>query len=984
MRASMGSISSSFTNVRSASSWFELYAAFSTFMMLLRTVINDLIPHQIRSLIASKLKAFFSDRQGNNQVSLHINQYWDGQTNKLFLAAQEYLPSRISHSFKSLKVGKISKRKNVLVAVDGTQEVVDHFQDIKLMWKLVEETSNKDSGDRDRYPKSSHGSEKHSFKLSFDEKHRDVIMSKYIPHVLSTYEAMQAAQKTIKIHSIGGKCWRTSDLTHPASFDSLALDPEQKQAIIGDLDRFLRRKELYKKVGKPWKRGYLLYGPPGTGKSSLIAAMANHLKFDIYDLELSSVYSNSELMRVLSETSNRSIIVIEDIDCNKQVHVRPTSIAPPDSDSDSDYDRKHVKVKTSRLTLSGLLNYMDGLWSSGGEERIIIFTTNHRERIDPALLRPGRMDMHIHLSFLKGKAFRILASTYLGIEGHHPRFEEIDELLEKIEVTPAVVAEQLMRNEDPEDALAELDRIYSSGRVKRANQMQTVEKEEQMPYTTGCHNVTQSNVSNKLCKKYTSIEEESVVCAMTMGSNTYNMFSSFTSASSWFELYAAFSTFMMLFKTAFNDLIPQQFRTFITSKLESFFSRYQPNNHVSLKINQFWDETSRNRNELFYAAHEYLPNKITSTFKSLKVGKLEDQKHLELAVDATQEVVDDYEGVKFTWKLDDGSEKDSENFKKYSFELTFNERYRDRALDRYIPHVLKTYEAMKSDKKILKIYSRLDGYWTESELSHPATFKSLALSPELKKDIIDDLDRFLRRKELYKKVGKPWKRGYLLYGPPGTGKSSLIAAIANYLKFDVYDLELTSVYSNSDLMRSMKEASNRSIIVVEDVDCNKVVHVRSNANDQDSDSDSEGINAKAKTNRFTLSGLLNYMDGLWSSGGEERIVIFTTNHKEKIDPALLRPGRMDMHIHLSFLKGKAFRVLASNYLGIEGDHPLFEEIEGLLEQINVTPALVAEQLIRNADLGIALEELAKFLKEREKDSNCNGEITELLSHSRDS
>nr|KYP66923.1 hypothetical protein KK1_013234 [Cajanus cajan] len=444
-----------------------------------------------------------------------------------------------------------------------------------------------------------------------------------------------------------------------------------------------------------------------------------------------------------------------------------------------------------------------------------------------------------------------------------------------------------------------------------------------------------------------------------MGSNTnkYNIFSSFTSASSWFELYAAFSTFTMLLKAAFNDLIPHQLRSFVTSKLESLFSKYQPNNRVSLKINQFWDESLRSRNELFYAAHEYLPTKITNTFKSLKVGKIEDQKHLELAVDATQEVLDEFEGIKFTWKLDDGSEKDSENFKKYSFELTFNGKHRERALERYIPHVLKTYEAMKSDKRILKIYSRLDGYWTESELSHPATFDSLALSPELKKDIIDDLDRFLRRKELYKKVGKPWKRGYLLYGTPGTGKSSLIAAIANYLKFDVYDLELTSVDCNSELMRSMKEASNRSIIVVEDVDCNKVV----------------------KANRFTLSGLLNYMDGLWSSGGEERIVIFTTNHREKIDPALLRPGRMDMHIHLSFLKGKAFRVLASNYLGIEGDHPLFEEIEGLLERIEVSPAVVAEQLMRNEDLDVALEALVKFLKEMDKDRNCNGELTGLLS-----
>ena len=96
---------------------------------------------------------------------------------------------------------------------------------------------------------------------------------------------------------------------------------------------------------------------------------------------------------------------------------------------------------------------MDGLWSSCGEERIIVFTTNHVERIDPALLRPGRMDMHIELSFCRGKAFRILASNYLEIKEHHPLFEQIDVLLEKTDVTPAMVAEQLLRHEDPDDAL---------------------------------------------------------------------------------------------------------------------------------------------------------------------------------------------------------------------------------------------------------------------------------------------------------------------------------------------------------------------------------------------------------------------------------------------------------------------------------------------------------------------------------------------------
>jgi chaperone BCS1 len=118
--------------------------------------------------------------------------------------------------------------------------------------------------------------------------------------------------------------------------------------------------------------------------------------------------------------------------------------------------------------------------------------------------------------------------------------------------------------------------------------------------------------------------------------------------------------------------------------------------------------------------------------------------------------------------------------------------------------------------------------------------------------------------------------------------------------------------------------------------------------------------------KFTLSGLLNYMDGLWASCGEEQIFIFTTNHKDKVDPALLRPGRMDMHIHLSYLKAKAFRLLASNYLDIEEHHePLLEQVDELLEKIDVTPALVAEHLLRSEDADVALKTLVELLQEKD-------------------
>jgi chaperone BCS1 len=116
-----------------------------------------------------------------------------------------------------------------------------------------------------------------------------------------------------------------------------------------------------------------------------------------------------------------------------------------------------------------------------------------------------------------------------------------------------------------------------------------------------------------------------------------------------------------------------------------------------------------------------------------------------------------------------------------------------------------------------------------------------------------------------------------------------------------------------------------------------------------------------------LSGMLNFIDGLWSSCGDERIIVFTTNHKEKLDPALLRPGRMDVHVHMSYCTPSGFRILAANYLGIK-DHALFGEIEESIGTTQVTPAEVAEQLIKNDDPNIVLNGLIKFLIVKRKEN----------------
>ena len=116
--------------------------------------------------------------------------------------------------------------------------------------------------------------------------------------------------------------------------------------------------------------------------------------------------------------------------------------------------------------------------------------------------------------------------------------------------------------------------------------------------------------------------------------------------------------------------------------------------------------------------------------------------------------------------------------------------------------------------------------------------------------------------------------------------------------------------------------------------------------------------------------MLNFIDGLWSSCGDERIIIFTTYHKERLDPDLLRPGRMDMHINMSYCTPCEFKMLASNYLGI-AEHPLFVEIEKLIAAAKVTPADVAEQLTRNEAPEFALSGLIEFLESKKRANDAS-------------
>lgn len=168
-------------------------------------------------------------------------------------------------------------------------------------------------------------------------------------------------------------------------FDSVILDNNIGERILSDVNEFLTSRDWYAQRGVPYRRGYLLHGPPGCGKTSYITALAGMLEYDICQMNLSnSALSDERLSYLLNVAPPNSIILLEDID------------AAFLNRDEIDYSRSAYQG-LGRVTLSGILNVLDGVASS--EERLLFMTTNYPERLDPALTRPGRVDMKVYIGY---------------------------------------------------------------------------------------------------------------------------------------------------------------------------------------------------------------------------------------------------------------------------------------------------------------------------------------------------------------------------------------------------------------------------------------------------------------------------------------------------------------------------------------------------------------------------------------------------------
>ena len=219
-----------------------------------------------------------------------------------------------------------------------------------------------------------------------------------------------------------GNWFHVLNLHSHRGLDAVSLDRSQQLLLRKDVDTFVADQAFYRHLGLPYRRGYLFHGKPGTGKTSLVQAIAAELGRDLYYLNLRGIKSDAQLQSAFSRVPEKSVIVFEDIDAmSKVTHRRDQKkslgslalLLGQDSPAmmldDEDAVMTGPKTKSASMgvmgglstlgpfTLSALLNCLDGHIMEQGN--IVIMTTNYADILDPALIRPGRIDLQLELGY---------------------------------------------------------------------------------------------------------------------------------------------------------------------------------------------------------------------------------------------------------------------------------------------------------------------------------------------------------------------------------------------------------------------------------------------------------------------------------------------------------------------------------------------------------------------------------------------------------
>jgi len=274
--------------------------------------------------------------------------------------------------------------------------------------------------------------------------------------------------------------------------------------------------------------------------------------------------------------------------------------------------------------------------------------------------------------------------------------------------------------------------------------------------------------------------------------------------------------------------------------------------------------------------------------------------------------------------------------KPYSLILLAPGQGRENALKALVTHLIRMADRKKPNTYCIYVYNPKGKYWRRDSREVARPLESVVLPPATKNALIDDITEFLsvEARQWYLSHGIPYKRSFLFYGVPGAGKTSLVQALAGRLQRDVCFLQPTHPDMTDDALKAaIQRAPHKSIIVLEDVDALFDLKRRKLGG--------------AGQSPLTFSGLLNALDGVGGAGG--RIFVLTTNHRENLDPALIRSGRVDLHVRFDFVVDEQLEGIFKNfYPHCEPEQPtqFAKAVRAVLDGRQVAAATVQSLFIK--------------------------------------
>jgi chaperone BCS1 len=285
----------------------------------------------------------------------------------------------------------------------------------------------------------------------------------------------------------------------------------------------------------------------------------------------------------------------------------------------------------------------------------------------------------------------------------------------------------------------------------------------------------------------------------------------------------------------------------------------------------------------------------------------------------------------------------------------------------------KAFTSDKHDKTTIYCPDRSCDRWEEVVRKPKRPISSVVLQENnTLPDLIDDLKQFIDSKQFYESRGIPHRRGYLLYGPPGSGKSSTVQALAGTLDYDIYLLNISSSQmSDEKLNYLLHQAPKNSIVLLEDVDSCTSATNQGELSDEEFHSGSQtGMHLNSEE-KVTVSGLLNAIDGVGAHEG--RIVFFTTNHVNRLQRALLRPGRIDIKREIGYITPSQAKQLfltfykdsdSSNEYLLETLADQFVDKLIVSNKVNqITPAMLQELFMTHKQQPqLALEHVLRYVQ----------------------